>query len=287
MKNTLFIHANHKQLFGAKLSKYSFEREVGPNRNFDTHIILAEELPEMQNLVGKTFTSNKEEVKFTLDNLQSFTLTRFAPPQLMNYKGRAIVIDPDIFALEGTNIDELFEMDMEGNSIAACYREDKECWESSVMLLDCEKLKHWNLRNIIYELTEKKTDKKVFMALQREKHIKRLSWIWNNMDKINPDSKILHTTARITQPWKTGLPINYTQKPLPKLFGFIRREPIHKLLGKYPTHYRPHPNKNIVDFFFTLLKSAIKDGEISEKYIEREIRKKNVRSDMFDVLSQY
>jgi len=247
--------------------------------------VLAEEIPELQNLVGKTFTSNKEEVKFTLDNLQSFTLTRFTPPELMGYKGRALVIDPDIFALEGTNIDELFETDMKENSIAACYRENKGSWDSSVMLLDCVKLKHWNLQDILYELTEKKTDKRVFMTLQREKYVQRLPWIWNSMNKIGLDSKILHTTTRLTQPWKTGLLIDYTQKALPKLFGFVPREPIYKLLGKYPTHYLPHPDKNVVDFFFSLLKNAIKDGAISEKDIEHEIREKNVRTDIFKILN--
>ncbi len=32
------------------------------------------------------------------DDLQSFTPTRFLPPQLMGYQGRAVVIDPDVFA---------------------------------------------------------------------------------------------------------------------------------------------------------------------------------------------
>ena len=34
-----------------------------------------------------------------MEDLQSFTPLRFMPPQLMGYEGRAIVIDPDVFAV--------------------------------------------------------------------------------------------------------------------------------------------------------------------------------------------
>ena len=50
-------------------------------------------------------------------DLQSFTPVRFTPPKLMGYQGRAIVIDPDVFAVGDVN--ELFERDMEGKAILA------------------------------------------------------------------------------------------------------------------------------------------------------------------------
>ena len=46
------------------------------------------------------------------DDLQSFTPLRFLPPQLMGYQGRAVVIDPDIFATG--DIWELLSRDMAG-----------------------------------------------------------------------------------------------------------------------------------------------------------------------------
>jgi len=273
-------------MLGAKLAKYSFEKEAGPHGTFEVKLIIAEELPEMQHFVGTTFLTGGRLRTYSFSNLQSFTLTRFKAPELMGYQGRAIVIDPDIFALPGTDIGELFTLDLEEHSLAACWREKKGVWESSVMVLDCTRLKHWKLSLILTELAKQKTDQSKYMWLTDES-VKLLPWGWNSMDAINADSKILHTTIRLTQPWKTGLKIDFTQKALPKIFGIIPREPLYGLLGKYPTHYLPHPDTEVVDFFFNLLKSALRDGVLSEKEIEYDIENKNVRPDIFEVLKNY
>src|SRR3989344_494338 len=100
---TLFIHTNRKQLFGAKLGKYSFEQGAGALRTFDVRFIIVEDMPLMQEFVGvESLVSPEETRTYTFDDLQSFTLARFAPPELSGYQGRAIVIDPDLFALPGT-----------------------------------------------------------------------------------------------------------------------------------------------------------------------------------------
>ncbi len=284
--DTLFIHTNRKQLLGAKLAKYSFEKEAGPGRTFDAKLIIAEELPEMRAFVGTTFPSGGRLRTYTFDDLQSFTMTRFKPPELMGYQGRAIVIDPDIFALPGTNLGELFSLDLEGYALAACRREHKNKWESSVMLMDCSKLRHWNLKEMLARLGRKELDQSSFMWLEGE-DIKQIPWKWNSMDTAGGDAKILHTTNRLTQPWKTGLRIDFTQKPLPKIAGIIPREPIYKLIGKYPTHYLPHPDKKIVDFFFMLVKNALKDGALTEAEILSEVAQKHVRSDIVERLKEY
>lgn len=271
---------------GAKLGKYSFEKEAGPNRSFDVEIIIAEEVQQMKDFVGKEYLDAGKLITYTFNKLQSFTLTRFMPPELMKFEGRAIVIDPDIFALPGTNLDELFSLDLEGSDMAA-YRRKREAWESSLMVLDCEKLKHWKLDSILKELQQKKRDITDFMWLKTGESIKELSWVWNSLDSVENGAKILHTTRRLTQPWKTGLPINFKPKPMPKYFGFIPREPIHKLIGTYPTHFLPHPDKKVVDFFFTLTKHALEDGAVAESDIRREIQKGNVRTDLFDMLNTY
>ncbi len=284
--DTLFIHTNRKQMLGAKLAKYSFEKEAGPGRTFEAKLIVAEELPEMREFVGTTYRSGGRLRTYTFDDLQSFTITRFKPPELMGYQGRAIVIDPDIFALPGTNLGELFAVDLEGKSLGACRRENKDKWESSVMLLDCGKLRHWNLKDMLAKLKSQELDQSTYMTLEGQ-DIKQIPWKWNSMDATGGDAKMLHTTKRLTQPWKTGLRIDFTQKPLPKLFGIIPREPIYKLLGKYPTHYQPHPDKKIVDFFFTMVKNALKDGAITEAQVQDEIAKKHVRADLLEVLKSY
>ncbi len=274
-------------MLGAKLAKYSFEKEAGPNRAFEAKLIVAEELPEMQKFVGSVFRTGGRLRTYTFDDLQSFTITRFKPPELMGYQGRAIVIDPDIFALPGTDIGELFSLDLEGNDVAACRREHKDKWESSVMLLDCAKLTHWKLSEMLNKLAAKKIDQSSYMWLETGERVKQIPWKWNSMDTIQGDSKILHTTNRLTQPWKTGLRIDFTQKALPKIFGIIPREPVHRLLGKYPTHYQPHPDQKIVDFFFTLVKNALADGALTMEEVQNEIKQKHVRSDLLEVLKRY
>ena len=73
------------------------------------------------------------------EDLQSFTPLRFAPPQLMNYQGRAVVMDPDIFAIG--DIWELLNRDMEGAAIMCRPKSGRKgrkgAFASSVMLLDC------------------------------------------------------------------------------------------------------------------------------------------------------
>ena len=108
--------------------------------------------------------------------------------------------------------------------------------------------------------------------------------IWNSFDKITEKTKALHTTRRITQPWKTGLPIDFTPNPMPKIFGIIPRELIHKLLGKYPTHYLPHPDKEVEKFFINLVHEALEAGAITRYEIEEAIREKHVRSDLLNLI---
>lgn len=285
--NTLFIHTNHKQLLGAKLAKYSFEKEAASGRSFDVQLIIAEDLPEMQQFVGKQYHPNPGELRtYTFDNLQSFTITRFKPPELMQYQGRAVVIDPDIFALPGTNLDQLFAFDLQGHAIGACRREKKSKWESSVMLLDCAKLTHWKLADMLAELAAKRKTQQDYMLLANES-VMQIPWMWNSMDKIDGEAKMLHTTNRLTQPWKTGLRIDFTQKLLPKILGIIPREPLHKLIGKYPTHYQPHPDRQIVDLFFGMVKGALQSGAITRKEVEHEMAQGHVRADLFEVLKDY
>jgi hypothetical protein len=284
--NTVFIHTNKKQLLGAKLGKYSFEKEGGQNRNFEVKFLIAEELPEMQDFVGKTYITGTGLRTYSFENLQSFTLTRYKAPEAMNYEGKAIVTDPDIFALPGGNLGELFNFDLQGHHLAA-YRRPNGEWETSLMVMDCAKLRHWKLSEMLKKLAAKEITHMDLNALKAGETMLALPEIWNSLDKIFDGAKILHTTKRLTQPWRTGLKIDFTQKAMPKILGIIPREPFYKLMGKYPTHYQPHPNKQVVDFFFNLAKNALKDGAITEAEIKQAILEKDVRPDFFEVLKKY
>lgn len=284
--NTIYIHTNQKQLLGAKLGKYSFEKEAGADKNFEVKYLIAEELPEMKDFVGKTYITGTGLRTYTFDNLQSFTLTRFKAPELSNYEGKAIVTDPDIFALPGGNLSELFNIDLKDYDLAA-YRRPNGEWETSLMVMNCSRLKHWKLADILKKLADKEITQMELFDLKNGEKILELPWFWNSLDKVGDGAKVLHTTRRLTQPWKTGLKIDFTQKALPKILGIIPREPFYKLLGKYPTHYQPHPDKKIVDFFFNLAKSALEAGAITVEGIRHDIENKNVRPDFLEVLKKY
>lgn len=271
-----FIQANKKQLLGAKVAKYALLTRGGLKaRNIPVTIMEVESVPAFQAFEGKPY--RKGYAPFSLSgDLQSFTLTRFMPPELMSYAGRALVIDPDIFAL--SNVTELFDMDMYGSAIAACR---KNPWDTSVMVLNTVQLTHWKITEMLSDIANGKRTYEDIAQLRNEPEgsVREIPRIWNNLDTLTPETKMIHTTGRLTQPWKTGLPIDFTFNPIPKLFGFIPRFWVH-----HPNRYQKHPNPDIETLFFTLLKEALEGGGLSEADIDEAITRKNVRPDAKEIL---
>lgn len=281
----IFIHTNDKQSVGAVLAKYAIERLLPQNSDITVEYINVDTIPAFKSFAGKSYLRAGVVSTYDPKDLQSFTLSRFMPPELIGYEGKAIVIDPDIFAIK--DVSSLFELDMKGCAIACC--EKKGHFDTSMMLLDCAKLRHWNIERLLSDLAEKKIDY-VFdvMSLKHEPEgsILPIPRIWNNLDILTLDTYFLHTTNRLTQPWKTGLPIDFTVNPLPKLFGIIPREPIHKLLGKYPTKYLPHPDTNIEKFFITLAKDGYKAGVLTKEYLQQEMSANHIRKDTLTLIEE-
>ncbi len=280
----IFIHTNNKQMLGAKLSKYSIERFLPENTDIVVELINVDELDQFKNFAGTKYLFAGTERTYNPNDLQSFTLSRFMPPELMGYQGRAVLIDPDIFAVK--DISRIFEIDLQGKALACCGK--KDAWDTSMMIMDCAKLTHWNIHNILEGLRQKKLDYvHDIITLKKEPagSVLEVPRIWNNLDTLTEDTYFIHMTDRITQPWRTGLKIDFTINKMPKLFGFIPREPIHKLLGKYPTHYKKHPNQKIEDLFFQITKDAITSDSITKEEIQIEIDKKDVRPDLIEKIS--
>jgi hypothetical protein len=278
----IFIHTNNKQLVGAIVSKHSIEKKLS-DKSITVEFINSDEIPQFKNFAGKTYLFAGETRTYDPKDLQSFTLSRFMAVERMNYDGLAVVIDPDIFALQDPS--ELFNFDLKGKAIASCTK--KGAWDTSVMLLDCAKLKHWNMSEFLNRLAKHEVDYTKLMTLQTENQdlIIELPRIWNNLDTLTPETKMIHMTGRLTQPWKTGLKIDFTRNKMPKIFGIIPREPIHKLLGKYDTHYQKHPDQRIEDLFISLSKDAYKDGALTKEIIQQEINSKHVRADMLTLVT--
>lgn len=275
----VFIRMNNKQLLGAMLGKYAILRHAQHPEQISVTFINVDEIPLFKSFEGKKYKRSDYQLTYKLNDLQSFTLAAFMAPELCNYQGRALVIDPDVFAL--TDVGPLFERPLDGSSLLA--RRKKSGWDTSVMMLDCSRLAHWKMSRILDDLAGFRINYDDWMSLHHEK-VSDLEIGWNSWDKIDSDTKMLHTTNRLTQPWKTGLKIDFTWNPRGKVFRIIPKEWLLRLLGKIPKTYQPHPDKNIELFFFHLLKDAMEGGVVTERLIKDEIAAKHVRSDMLDKL---
>ena len=275
--NRIFIQANNSQYVGALLAKYSIERFLRPEDNIDVEILQVERIPAFQNFVGKTYKHGSEIRTYTLEDEQSFTLTRFIPPEIMNFKGRAIVIDPDVFAVK--DIKELFKLDLQEHTVACCDRADGAFWDSSVMLLDCSKLSDWKIKDILQNLNNVKYNYTFATRDILGESVLKLSRDWNTLDEILDSTRMIHYTQQRTQPWKTGLPYTVTPRNMGKMFGIPKKWlPIGR--KKYPKKYHSHPDQKARDFFFLLLKDALEHGIITKEMIQDEIENKRIRNDI-------
>jgi hypothetical protein len=294
MSNCVFIHTNERQWLGALVAAYSLRRNSKRPESFEVRFIHTRDHPFLYEKEGQPFLRGGTTRVWRMDDLQSFTPLRFLPPALMDYQGRAVVTDPDVFAVG--DINELLERDMGGKAIMGRHRSGKEgkAYQvaTSVMLLDCAKLTHWNAAEEFDALFRFERDYKEWMVLAYEdaESIGYLEDHWNDFDHLDADTRLLHNTKRRTQPWKTGLPVDYTpadkfkDKPLLASLNRLRARVFgeYGLLGQYRTH--PDPAQEAL--FFGLLKECLESGEISEQLVREEMQNKHVRHDAFEVLER-
>ena len=98
MKPTVFIHTNHRQRVGALVSQHSIRRNSANHDAFDVQDIDTRDFPFLAAREGQLYLRGGHQRQWLMEDLQSFTPLRFMPPELMGYEGRAVVIDPDVFA---------------------------------------------------------------------------------------------------------------------------------------------------------------------------------------------
>ena len=120
MKPCIFIHTNEKQIIGALVSKYSFERFASKKNAFDVKLVDTRDFPFFKNYEGKQYLRDGLHREWLNEDLQSFTVLRFSPPELMKYEGRSIVVDPDVFCV--SDVTPLLERDMGGKAVMARFR---------------------------------------------------------------------------------------------------------------------------------------------------------------------
>ena len=295
MKPTVFIHTNHRQYVGAVVSAHSMRRHSkNPNR-FDVRIINHQDYSFFTGYEGKPYLRDGVERNWRNDDLQSFTPLRFMPPELMGYQGRAVVVDPDVFAV--ADILDLLERDMAGKAIMCRTRSGTKRlnagnYASSVMLLDCAKLSHWQVEKQFAELFAFERDYRKWINLQYEDpdSIGPFEPEWNDFDHLSARTKMVHNTKRMTQPWKSGLPADFIPAETFTLFppiGWLMRAR-RKLFGDYGLlpNYRRHPDNAQENLFFGLLRECLEQGLVTEAQLREEMRQNHVRHDAFEVIER-
>jgi hypothetical protein len=203
-----------------------------------------------------------------------------------------VVIDPDVFAVG--DISELLSRDMQGKALRCVARlghnGEPDYLASSVMLLDCTSLTHWQCEEQFHEMFAVKRDYTawVSLALEPREHIGLLEPEWNHFDTLNEKTKLLHTTKRRTQPWKTGLSKDYTVRDhgwrsqvkavLQHVKGWVWGEAAAK------GYYQRHPDPKQEAFFFGLLRECLEQGIVTEELLREEMRQNHLRHDALAVL---
>ena len=120
MDKCVFIHTNERQWLGALVAEYSLRRNSRHAQQFDVRFIHTRDHPFLAAREGQRFLRGGTSRVWRMDDLQSFTPLRFAAPQLMNWQGRAVVIDPDVFAVG--DIYDLLTRDMGAAAVMGRHR---------------------------------------------------------------------------------------------------------------------------------------------------------------------
>jgi hypothetical protein len=287
----VFVHTNAKQRLGALVSARSFRRNARDPGAFEVRLIEAEHCAPLRAAEGRSFLRAGHSRPWRMDDLQSFTPLRFAVPDEMGHRGVALVVDPDVFA--AGDVGELFARDREGKAIWCRARPGHngapDYLASSVMLLDCAKLPHWRFADRLDDLFAGRLDYVDWIELKTEKRetIGLLEPEWNDFDRLTPRTRLLHTTKRRTQPWKTGLPVDFTLRERP--FGPIPAALVRPVLRLWTARhrYQPHPDPNQEAFFFALLAECLDAGEVTRDELAEEVRRRHIRPDAFALAERH
>jgi hypothetical protein len=291
MKPCVFIHTGRRQWLPALVGRHSLLRASRHADAFDVRFLKTDDHAFLRERDGQPFLQQGDRKVWRYADAQSFTPLRFMPPQVMGYEGRAVVIDPDIFAL--ADIWDLLSCDMGGKAILARPRfgtmAPGSAMISAVMLLDCARLAHWRCAADFAEAFAFRRDYAMWLALQLEppQIIGRLADEWNDLDYLSPGTRLLHNTQRRTQPWLSGLPIDFgsgahSVEP-PAVTSWLDR--LRKRPRRDPrSAYQPHPDRRQEQLFFGLLAECLRQGTVTEAMLREEMALANLRPDAFALL---
>ncbi len=293
LKPCVFIHTNEKQVVGALVAAHALRRNARRPDSFGVRIIHTKDYPWLAS-AGSGFQAGRSGSRLGYARPAIFHPAAILPPQLMNYQGRAAVIDPDVFAL--ADVSELLNRDMQGRAILCRMRDGPKgrhgYYASSVMFLDCGRLRHWRPQEDFEALFSFERDYMDWISLKLEppQSIDALETVWNDFDRLTPQTKMLHNTRRITQPWKAGLPIDFSVaesfKPVALYNSVLRLARRVVGPGKLVGRYLRHPDRAQERLFFGLLRECLDNGRVSKLLLCDEMARGHIRHDAFEVLER-
>ena len=267
----ILIQRNNKQKLASKIAAASFiKQDISAN---DILFMEFENNALLNSKIGKKYL-RKGKIKIFKNDLQSFTLLRFYGPEFVNYKEKILIIDPDVFAIK--NLKNISSFLNHNNSLACTFINSVP--RTEVMLINTEKVK-WKFNEIIEKLFNLEIDYNDLMNLSFDKNLKisKLDINYNSHDTIEEDTILLHTTNRITQPWKEGLDVDFERHNSKKT---LFKQTLRKYLGlKYNKNllinkYQRHPNEEVIIKFKEMYEYAIKNDLISKEEIQMAIKNK-------------
>jgi len=196
----IFVGADRSQFLAVLVLEHSIKR----------HTRLNIKLRSMQDIVLPDPKDIRQQKR------TGFSFARFAIPQLMGYKGRAVYLDADMLVFR--DFRELWNLPFGGAKIiiqeelpakaqnqakpGALKKRIKQC---SVMLLDCEALKDWDPVRIIEGLDGQYTYQELLyeMCILDESEINYgVPFEWNSLEYYEPGKTgLIHFTDMNTQPW--------------------------------------------------------------------------------------
>ena len=270
----IFVHTNDVQLIGAKIAAFSFFRALPQESNVSVSVLQTERFPALKAFHGSSFSHKGRKVSFDYNDIQSFTLLRLAVPEVMQYKAKALVVDPDVFWVSDESPCQLFQY-VDAKTPIACVH--KHHWRTSVMVTNNEHLKDWSMAEALNAL-RRGDDYKQLIELGHidQSRINSLPAHFNCFDSLPKNGKVLHFTRRQTQPWRTGLPLREKyEKKLSVRF-------LKALFGK--NKHIPHPNTDLEQLFFQIAKDAFASGHLTQDEVLQAQEDGMIRPDFLDIL---
>jgi hypothetical protein len=195
----IFVGTEPAQFRAERVLVWSILKHRDPARRYEIHL--------MKDLVG----FNRDKWK------TGFTFYRYGIPALAGATGRAIYNDVDQMYLADPAA--LFDVDMHGKGQLGI-----DAWESSVMLLDCERMSRvWH-----YADAQRGGKHRKFRGAVHDAGLwGPLPRVWNARDGeyVAGESKLLHFTTLQTQPWQPFPDeLRYHPHPLSELWHGLERE---------------------------------------------------------------